>query len=93
MNGQFGFDEWTTAAVRKGHKENRPAKEKGKLLGKKKATKNRGAAALINYYVQDAPDALIAAKAGSEDIAHIKKRSWMKLKSLVRFLMGREAGV
>ena len=63
------------------------------MLGKKKATKNREAAALIDYYVQDAPDALFAAKAGSEDIAHIRERSWMKLKRLVRFLMGREAGV
>ena len=53
LKEQFGFDEWTTAAVSTGEKEREPIDERGKLLRKKDATNFRGAAALGNYNSQD----------------------------------------
>ena len=65
----------------------------GELLGKDEAKNFRAAAALVNYYAQDAPDALFAAKEASKDMANPREGSWMKLKRLVRFLIGRDAVV
>ena len=93
LKGQFGFDEWTRAAVSIGEKENEPIYEKGELLGKEEAKGFRGVAALVNYYSQDCPEALFAAKEGSKDMANPREGSWAKLKRLVRFLIGREAVV
>ena len=48
---------------------------------------------MVNYYAQDCPEALFAAKEASKDMANPKSSSWVKLKRLVRFLIGREAVV
>ena len=76
----FGFDEWTKAAASNGEKENEAKEAKGELLGKAEATSFRAAVALVNYYAQDAPDALFAAKEASKDMANPRKGSWAKLK-------------
>ena len=47
----------------------------------------------MNYYAQDCPEALFAAKEASKDMANPREGSGAKLKRLVRFLIGREAVV
>ena len=49
--------------------------------------------ALLNYYGQDCPEAQYAAKEASKDMAKPRVGSWVKVKRVVRFLMGRRAVV
>ena len=60
------------------------------FLSKEEAKIYRGAAALINYYSQDCPEALFSAKGASKDMASPRVGSRAKLTSLIRFLIGRE---
>ena len=93
LKEQFGFDEWTRPAVSTGEKESQPEEDRGGLLDKEEAKSFRGAAALVNYYSQDCPEALFAAKEASKDMANPREGSWAKLNRLVCFLIGREAVV
>ena len=51
-------------------KESRLEDEMGMILDKEEAKSFRGAAALVNYYSQDCPEALFAAKEASKDMAN-----------------------
>ena len=81
----FGFDEWTKAVASNREKETHAKEAKGEPLGKEEARNFRAAAALLNYYAQDSPDALFAAKEASKDMANPREGSWIKIKRLVRF--------
>ena len=93
LKEQLGLGEWTKAAACNGEKDSKSTEVTGEVLDKEEARSFRAVVALVNYYAQDAPDALFAAKEASKDMAVPREGSWMKLKRLVRFLIGREAVV
>ena len=64
--------------------------EKVDFLSKEEAKMYRGAAALINYYSQDCPEALFSAKGASKDMASPRVGSRANLTRLIRFQIGRE---
>ncbi len=63
--------------------------DNAELTDKEEITKFRGVAARTNYLAQDRPDIAYAAKEVCRDMARPTRRSWIKAKRIVRYLVKR----
>jgi hypothetical protein len=87
----LGFNEKTKELTVTGRVEDSEV-EDVPLTGSE-ATSFRALAARLNYLAQDSPEIMFAAKEVCREMAKPSTSSWRKLKTLSRFILGREAVV